>query len=124
MPRGGHRNKAGRPSTWKSGCKFSETKLIRVPIAIADQLLEIAHKLDEGSFLDSTSKQLSLLESDQITLETRLSGVQLGARLGVSSAAFTPILKRGADAFARYTQEKDPDHIPWTREGGKYRPLL
>lgn len=52
MPRGGYREKAGRPSTWKSGCKFSETKLIRVPTAIADQLLEIAHKLDSGESLD------------------------------------------------------------------------
>lgn len=48
MPRGGRRDGAGRKSTWVSGCKFEDTKLIRVPVAIADRLLEIAHKLDSG----------------------------------------------------------------------------
>lgn len=52
MTRGGYREKAGRKSTWVSGCKFEETKLIRVPIAISDRLLEIAHKLDSGESID------------------------------------------------------------------------
>lgn len=57
MPRGGHREKSGRKSTWKSGCKFEDTKLIRVPRAIADQLLEIAHKIDTGESLDLVTKE-------------------------------------------------------------------
>jgi len=52
MVRGGYREKAGRKSTWVSGCKFEETKLIRVPIAISDRVLEIAHKLDNGEVID------------------------------------------------------------------------
>ena len=56
MPRGGHREKAGRKSTWVSGCKFEDTKLIRVPATIAAQLLEIAHKLDGGEAIDSDTK--------------------------------------------------------------------
>jgi hypothetical protein len=56
MPRGGHREKAGRPSTWKSGCKFSETKLIRVPAAIAEKVLEFAHKLESDDPLDLVTK--------------------------------------------------------------------
>jgi hypothetical protein len=52
MPRGGHREKSGRKSTWKSGCKFEDTKLIRVPKAIAPKLLEIAHNLDANEALD------------------------------------------------------------------------
>jgi hypothetical protein len=56
MPRGGRREKAGRKSSWISGCKFEETKLIRVPIAISDRLLEIAHKLDNGEVIDLVSK--------------------------------------------------------------------
>jgi len=67
MPRGGRREKAGRPSTWKSGCKFSQTKLIRVPIALVDQLLEIAHKLDSGEVLDLVTKQKSLPTTLSIT---------------------------------------------------------
>lgn len=51
MTRGGKRDRSGRKSTWASGCKFEDTKLIRVPAAIADQLLELAHKLDAGEIL-------------------------------------------------------------------------
>lgn len=56
MTRGGYREKAGRKSTWVSGCKFEDTKLIRVPSAIADRLLEIAHNLDSGELIDSDTK--------------------------------------------------------------------
>lgn len=52
MAQGGKRTGAGRKSTWQSGCPFTETKLIRVPIAIADKVLEIAHKLDAGEQVD------------------------------------------------------------------------
>jgi hypothetical protein len=126
MPRGGHREKAGRPSTWKSGCKFSETKLIRVPSVIADQVLEYAHKLDAGETLDLVTKQLSLpiSQSDLIDANTRLSGVELARRIGLSSAAFTPILKQGDSVFAEYTKQRDPDGIAWIRDEKKYRPLL
>ena len=48
MPRGGKRAGAGRKSSWPSGCGREDTKLIRVPIALADELLEIAHRLDGG----------------------------------------------------------------------------
>jgi hypothetical protein len=125
MPRGGHREKAGRPSTWKSGCKFSETKLIRVPAAIADQLLEIAHRLDSGETLDLVTKQLSLLDRPtEINVDDRFSGVKLANRLNVSSAAFTPVLKQGDSVFAEYTKQRDPDGIAWLRDGKKYRPLV
>lgn len=124
MPRGGRREKSGRRSTWNSGCSFGDTKLIRVPRAIADQLLEIAHKIDAGESLDLVTKQLSLLPPNKITSDTRLTGVHLGARIGVSSAALTPILKRSAEEFASYTQERDPDGIAWARDQKKYRPLI
>jgi hypothetical protein len=58
MPRGGRRDGAGRKSTWVSGCKFEDTKLIRVPSTIADNLLEIAHKIDSGEDIDSETKSL------------------------------------------------------------------
>lgn len=56
MARGGYREKAGRKSTWTSGCKFEQTKLIRVPVAISDRLLEIAHVLDAGQTIDLVSE--------------------------------------------------------------------
>ena len=48
MPRGGKRPGAGRKSSWPSGCGREDTKLIRVPKKLADELLEIAHRLDGG----------------------------------------------------------------------------
>ncbi len=44
MPRGGARDNSGRKPKWNLG----ETKAIRVPVAIADTILEIAKRIDEG----------------------------------------------------------------------------
>jgi hypothetical protein len=68
MARGGYREKAGRKTSWASGCKFEDTKIIRVPKAIADKLLDIAHKLDEEGSLDLVSKSkdpLNILENEK-----------------------------------------------------------
>lgn len=56
MPRGGSREGAGRPSLWKSGCKFEDTKLIRVPFEIADRVLEYARRLDAGEIDEVSTK--------------------------------------------------------------------
>lgn len=57
--RGGFREGAGRKTTWESGCTQKDTKPIRVPKAIASELLVIAHKLDRGEFLESDTKSKS-----------------------------------------------------------------
>jgi hypothetical protein len=44
MPRGGARENSGRKPKWNLG----ETKAVRVPVAIADTILEIARRLDDG----------------------------------------------------------------------------
>ena len=49
MPRGGARENSGRKPKWNLG----ETKAIRVPVAIADTILEIARRLDEGETAES-----------------------------------------------------------------------
>jgi hypothetical protein len=69
MSRGGFRKGSGRKSTWASGCTFEQTKLIRVPIAIADRLLEIAHTLDNSNILDleTKSKNETVTKSELIT---------------------------------------------------------
>ncbi|NJM75311.1 MAG: hypothetical protein HC852_05390 [Acaryochloridaceae cyanobacterium RU_4_10] len=59
MAHGGKRTGAGRKSTWQSGRPFTETKLIRVPIAIAEQILEIAHRLDAGETFDLVTKSIN-----------------------------------------------------------------
>lgn len=48
---GGYRDGAGRKTSWASGCTYDQTKLIRVPAAIASQVLEAAHKIDAGEVL-------------------------------------------------------------------------
>ena len=75
MARGGFREKAGRKTSWASGCKFEDTKIIRVPISIASKLLDIAHKLDGGCSLDLDTKfkeQLERLKSENILLKTKI----------------------------------------------------
>lgn len=44
MPRGGYREGAGGKPKWIHG----KTKTIRVPEALADKILELAHRIDEG----------------------------------------------------------------------------
>ena len=55
MPRGGARENSGRKPKWNLG----ETKAIRVPVALADMLLEIAKRIDEGENLESILSSLS-----------------------------------------------------------------
>ena len=104
MPRGGYREKSGRKNTWASGCKFKDTKLIRVPRAIADQVLTYAHRLDEKS-LDSVTKS-----------EMMLSGAQLASRFGLNKDAVNKMRRKRIDQplrFSEWTQEKDPQGIAW-----------
>ena len=64
MPKGGVRSTSWKP-TWKHGA----TKTIRVPIALAEQILQIAKILDEGhnislnSLVTDNSEQASLLDA-------------------------------------------------------------
>ncbi|MEM6614111.1 MAG: hypothetical protein AAF652_18045 [Cyanobacteria bacterium P01_C01_bin.72] len=44
MPRGGYREGAGGKSTWRHG----KTKVIRVPEALSEQILEYARTLDQN----------------------------------------------------------------------------
>ena len=56
MPRGGHRENAGRKAVWKN----AETQVIRVPKALVPQLIQIARKLDSGELLDFVTKSISV----------------------------------------------------------------
>lgn len=58
MPRGGARQGAGKPSSWSSSCKYENTKLIRVPRAIGDQVIAIAHDIDAGIDYPAEVKKL------------------------------------------------------------------
>ncbi len=143
MPRGGYREKAGRKSTWKSGCSFSETKLIRVPTKIADKVLEFAHKLDSEGVIDLVTKSntVSVVEEEPSTVQTEanpdqlslfdavlppqaqcqdaeaplsLSGRALAKRLNRSSGTLQERKKKNSPSvFATWTKALDPDHKAW-----------
>ena len=66
MPKGGIRPRRIDGCTdhllkpkWKSG----QTRTIRVPHVLAEQLLEIAHRLDEGESLELTQDNLTSINS-------------------------------------------------------------
>jgi len=73
MPKGGIRPRADgslahliQPK-WKLG----QTKTIRVPVALADQLLEIAHRLDEGTDLSQDIEKIKT-EHDRLDREVEM----------------------------------------------------
>lgn len=58
MPRGGYREGAGSKPKWIRG----KTTVVRVPEVLADEVLRLAHLLDEGKRVDDVtqSKYLDL----------------------------------------------------------------
>lgn len=64
--RGGKRKGAGRKSAWKN----KETRTIRVPTVIAQQLLEIAHELDKNYPVEQQLSILDVLRRHGIKPET------------------------------------------------------
>ena len=67
MGRGGSRKGAGRKSGWNSD---SRTRTIRVPEAISERLLEIAHWIDDGNVIDFVSKSKPVISSSKIEFVT------------------------------------------------------
>ena len=67
MNRGGKREGAGRKATWASECSRSETKPIRVPKVLAEEVLGIAHRLDAGEkIVFETDTQSIVLERKRL----------------------------------------------------------
>lgn len=79
MPRGGQREGSGSKSGWKHG----KTKVIRVPEALADQIIEYARKLDEGKIknddVNQITSMLKIIDLSGVSL-TSISG-QMGVKL-------------------------------------------
>lgn len=88
MPRGGKRPGAGAKPKWRHG----KTKVIRVPEAFADQLLEIAQHLDGG--LDE-----SVIKSEiEIVTESKtvnLSGVLVRSLKGEPVVYLSDLIRIG-----------------------------
>lgn len=67
MPRGGRRENAGKKSRWDSGRSFAETKVIRVPVEFAEQLLDMARKLDAGESIDLVTNS-ERIDSEEVKI--------------------------------------------------------
>jgi len=78
MPRGEEKKGKGK-SQWKHG----KTKVIRVPEALADQIIEYARDLDEGKIKNDDAKQIasSLKVIDLSGISTKLIEGEMGVRL-------------------------------------------
>ena len=76
MPRGGQREGSGSKSGWKHG----KTKVIRVPEALADQIVEYARKLDEGKVNDDAKQITSLLKVIDLS---DISLISISGQMGV-----------------------------------------
>ena len=85
MPRGGKRKGAGRKADWKHG----KTKTIRVPEALAEEILEYAHKLDVGDITDY----------DTISKVVDLSGITVPEIRGRRFVFLSDLMKTGYEIF-------------------------
>lgn len=134
MPRGGKRKGSGRPSPWV----HKRTKLIRVPAVFADQLIEIAQKLDKGEALDFETKSkaphIQAFPTGQMSVwdvavppdqPSPLSGKALARRLDRSSGTLHVHKKRGNDDLVPWTRAADPDGWGWEfrADTQKYHPV-
>lgn len=126
MSRGGARKGAGKKTSWKSGCTFNQTKLIRVPLALASRLLDIAHWIDEGGEIEKVTKpiQHELSLSSEIILETETNSkayteTDLAEEIKVNRSTLKNRKKKYLDGiiseadFHSYLREKDPLSRNW-----------
>jgi hypothetical protein len=66
---GGAREGSGRRSTWASGAKKEDSKLIRVPGYIADEVLKAAHRIDAGGKINyDEDEKVDQIEIDNVNL--------------------------------------------------------
>lgn len=89
MVRGGLRKGAGGVSTWKSG----KTKTIRVPEALADELLKIARAMDAGERFVAESQALSEPVTESKTLD--LTGISVRQQNGIIAIYLEDLVKAG-----------------------------
>ena len=143
MSRGGYREGSGRKSGWNN----RETTVIRVPKVFAEQLLQIAQKLDRGEQIEpitkSNSKRIGKVTKskkrnnsvtqpkiDQLEFDTEskpkdgLSGRELAKELGIDPKTLRYHRDKGNEHLARYTSEKDSKGKVWEyRDDGRYYAL-
>ena len=93
VPRGGKRTGAGNKSKWLHG----ETTTIRVPIALADRIMEITKGLDQGlSFIeDKGSEKMDIIDYDTQSKIVDLSGVSIAVISGQMGVRLSDLIRKG-----------------------------
>lgn len=84
MSRGGKRKGAGAKPGWNHG----KTKTIRVPIALADEILANARKLDDNGLLENVTESNSCPIVD-------ISGIPIKAVSGEMGIMLSSLVKKG-----------------------------
>ncbi len=89
--RGGYRDNAGRKSSWR----HSATQTIRVPKVFAQQLVKLAHQLDNGEAVDINTKSKSGHIDNDTDSNSAASDIVTNSMLPLSEALVqaTTILK-------------------------------
>lgn len=93
MSRGGKRIGAGNRFKWNCG----KTKVIRVPEAIAEQVLEYAHFLDSGGTHSNSVAQSIKMRYDHVTQskDVDLSGVLIRSCLNQPAVLLSDLVRLG-----------------------------
>lgn len=96
MGRGGYRIGSGNKPKWKSG----KTKTIRVPEAIADEVMSIALDLDQGKSVVTLRNNEKVVNIENITQSENvdvvdLSGISLTHSGGEVAIKLTDLVKKG-----------------------------
>lgn len=115
--RGGVRPGSGRKSTWQ----HRETTLIRVPKALVNDLIELAHKLDDERALENKTEPKAFKNEERLQLvlllpqeDGGLSGAALGRRFQIHPTSVRKArVKRTQQDFSSWSAKKDPEGIAW-----------
>jgi hypothetical protein len=104
MNKGGKREGAGGKSSWNN----AKTKVIRVPIVLADRILEIARLLDSGLPLESLTLSKDEPVTDSKVID--LSGISVKAFPNGSGVYLVDLVKAGytlkPDVLARLVEKR------------------
>lgn len=99
MPRGGVRSNSGAKGKWKHG----KTKSIRVPEALAEQILEYARNLDESATIESETESKTnytpIFDSVTESKAINLSGVSIRVCNGKSAVLLEDLVEIGYDLY-------------------------
>ena len=76
MSRGGKRKGAGRPTKWREGTTKEDTKTVRIPKRIVNEVLDYAYKLDNCVTQSKNIDKVSLVKLKEAVLKSLEMGKQ------------------------------------------------